>query len=148
MISKQKKLLYGAALAISSGLFANEVVNATQREEPPEPIERPAEAEMTGGESPVTATGTEPTSDPAPSLLDTPEAPIQKDPLAALEAALSKLGAADAAAVDDGDSETPRQRRKRPQPAEPVESEPAPQPIPEPAPRVSAAARAERRRAL
>jgi hypothetical protein len=143
VISKQKKVLYGAALAISSGLFANEVVNATQREEPPEPIERPAEAELAGGATEVLSAQESTVNSAPPDVFATHEAPVQKDPLAALEAALSKLGAADAAATDDSEPETPRQRRKRAPAEEPSASDV--EPAPEPAPRLNAAARAERR---
>ncbi len=148
MISKQKKVLYGAALAISSGLFANEVVNATQREEPPEPIERPAEAEWNESAAPqATPTPTTPASTTDAGTGDATarhEAPLQTDPLAALEAALSKLGGEDASKADEGDTEAPRPRRKRPQP----ESSTANEETPLPTPRISATARAERRERL
>lgn len=146
MISKPKKLLYGAALVISSGLFANEVVNATQHEATPEPIERPAEADL-GQAATTQASAPAPTSVAQPAggegKIDQAEPPVQKDPLLALEAALSKLGAADAASEGEDVVEAPRQRRKRAPKEEPTEG--ATTPEPEPAPRISAAARAERR---
>lgn len=149
MISKQKKVLYGAALAISSGLFANEVVNATQREETPEPIERPAEAELSESEKPqaIAPAVLPQASTPAgeASEVEKHEAPVQKDPLAALEAALSKLGAGEATGEGEGATDTPRQRRKRNQKDETTEVQTAPAPEPAPAPRLSTAARAERR---
>jgi len=147
VISKPKKLLYGAALVISSGLFANEVVNATQREQPPEPLERPAEADLgaselpQASEPPAVPQGAQPSGDS--DEFDRHEATPQTDPLAALEAALSKLGAADAAGAGEDAVESPRQRRKRPQPETPTSD--VSTPAPEPAPRVSAASRAERR---
>ncbi|MCY3000364.1 MAG: hypothetical protein NTV21_00945 [Planctomycetota bacterium] len=149
MISKPKKVLYGAALVISSGLFANEVVNATQREQVPEPIERPAEAQLSGSEMPqaIAAAAVPQATTPVggSSEVDAHEAPVQKDPLAALEAALSKLGASDATGAGEDGEETPRPRRKRPQKDETTEAQTTPAPETAPAPRISAAARAERR---
>lgn len=94
MITPQKKLIYAAALVVSTGLFANEVVNATGREEPPEPIERPAE-DLTLS---APANGQEPhEGTPAGQDLGEPVRPATDverpgDPLAALEAALARLG--------------------------------------------------------
>lgn len=147
MISKPRKALYGAALVISSGLFANEVVNATQREQPPEPLERPAEADVSDlpqANAPVSGPQATASTTSAGEFA-AHEAPVQKDPLAALEAALSKLGAADAVGADEESAETPRQRRKRPQKDEATEGAATLALESAPAPRVSAAARAERR---
>ncbi len=52
MISTQKKWIYGVVLVMTSALFAHELVKATSTEDPPLPLDAPAEAlgvELTGG---------------------------------------------------------------------------------------------------
>jgi hypothetical protein len=126
VITKQKKVLYSITLVISTGLFANEIVNATERETPPEPIERPAEdpalttpvgvpSPASGGQA---ATGaTEPTAPAARSA-------TANDPIAALEAALARLSEPPSPTGTEGPAFGPGrlERRAAPAPMEVVEA--------------------------
>lgn len=110
MISKQKKILYGTVLAISSLLFANEVVNATQREPTPEPIERPAETDESFA-PPVLAAAAAPDVDA--SSTDSAPSGSNSDPLAALESALARLAEGADAGEIGVEPSAPRSRGSR-----------------------------------
>lgn len=123
MISTRKKLVYGVVLVAASGLFANELVNATRSEPSFTPIERAAQAESEFDSSAQRAPQDQPPSseDPAalpPESTAAPAAPAKPElgaVLASLEAALERLDSAPVAA--DGRRVDALVRQQRPKAA-------------------------------
>jgi hypothetical protein len=120
VISTRKKLVYGVVLVAASGLFANELVNATRSEPSFTPIERAAEAEGDFDSSAERTPHNQAPSfdDPAarfPESTPSPAAPAKPElgaVLASLEAALERLESAPAAA--DGRRVDALVRQQRP----------------------------------
>lgn len=106
MISTRKKIVYGVVLVAASGLFANELVNATRSEPLFTPVERAAEAdsELDSIAERTPQSQTPSFDDPAAQAAELgPSQAAQAKPelgavLASLEAALERLDSAPAAA--------------------------------------------------
>lgn len=144
MISTRKKLVYGVVLVAASGLFANELVNATRSEPLFTPIERAADAENELG-SIEDGAPTPQFDDPAAQALQTQPAQADQDKpelgavLASLEAALERLDAAPAGADGRRVDALMRQQRPKPAPEPETEATPAAPPSSAPAPVIVAA---------
>jgi hypothetical protein len=147
MISTRKKLVYGVVLVAASGLFANELVNATRSEPSFTPIERAAEAENESGSIEAGAQGDQAPQmdDPAAQSPDSqPAQATQAKPelgavLASLEAALERLESAPAGADGRRVDALVRQQRPRTAPEPTHEAPPAAAPSSAPAPVIVAA---------
>lgn len=106
MISTRKKLVYGVVLVAASGLFANELVNATRSEPLFTPIERAAQAqsELESITERTPENQAPSFDDPAAQFPESAPAPVEQTKpelgvvLASLEAALERLESAPAGA--------------------------------------------------
>lgn len=128
MISTQKKWIYGVVLVMTSALFAHELVQATATEDPPLPLDAPAEAlptELAGGGASAARGPSAGETPGEPGAADDPAqvGSAQNDAtLGALERALALLDQ-DSARVD-ARSSLARARRKRSADADELDEQP------------------------